>query len=109
AHGEAFIIWRGWRESLLSNNPMDIRPNDTIVVPADESLAKGLGHAFCRPHGVPLDIAEQAYQKALNESVLRLLPELFVQVRFPTDVLESRSFKALFDWGKSEERESAEI
>ena len=107
--GQPFVIWRGRRDSTVSRNPQDVNPNQTIVVPAVEALATELGHAFCRPEGTPLDVAERAHPKGREQHVLRLLPAVYQQQGMPTKLADIEPLKSLFEWAKDDDREIDEL
>jgi len=108
-HGQPFVIWRGRRDSIVSHNPQDVKPNETIVVLADQERADELGHAFCRPEDTPLDVAEQAYPMGRNQAVLRLLPAVFSQPGVPTGLVDIEPIKELIRWAKDEDREPDQL
>lgn len=69
------VLWRGTKESQIISSPNDLRPGDTLVLPA---LARGwqeLGHI---PEASPetIDIAETAFQSSRDRAALRLHPSL---------------------------------
>jgi len=101
AYGQPFVIWRGRRESVVSRNPQDVKPNETIIVPADETLAAGLGHAFCRPEATPLDVTEQASPKGRGQHVLRLVRAVFKQ----HGLTGIESVEAMLEWAEGEDRD----
>jgi len=103
ASGRPFVIWRGHQDTLLSRRPEDVRPNETVVVPADEELANQLQHAFTRPKSAPLDIAEPAYQAAGKRHVLRLVSP--VLDAWP----DVEPLAALLSWACDEERSPREL
>lgn len=107
--GRPFVIWRGNQETVISRNPQDVRPNETIVVPALEALTDKLGHAFCHPDDVPLDVVEQAYPKGRKRYVLRLLPAVFSQPGMPSRLIDFEPLKSLIEWAKDDDRESDEL
>jgi len=107
--GQPFVIWRGQRETVVSRSPQDVRPNETIVVPASEQLAEQLGHVFCRPEDTPLDVAEQAYPMGRNQAILRLLPAVFSQPGVPTGLVDIEPIKELIRWAKDEDREPDQL
>ncbi len=94
-----FVIWRGANKSEVSRNVNIIRPNEIIVVRADEKTAELLGPAFNRIDDKSLDIAERAYLKAYDFKVMRLVDDVLGKWdSFPP-------VKDLLDWAKDEERE----
>lgn len=101
ARGQPFVIWRGLRDTVVSHSPNDIRPNETVVVRADDNLADALGYAFTRLPGAPLDAAEHAYQTARQQHVLRLLPAVLKTWAGVEPVAE------LLSWAQDEEHEAA--
>jgi CRISPR-associated endonuclease/helicase Cas3 len=69
----AGVLWRGVRDSELIRAPDDLRPGDTVVLPVSAEGWNELGHV---PAKAPIDVAEQAFQKARDRAVLRLHPTL---------------------------------
>jgi len=63
------IIWRGPKESMLLESPLDISPGDTLVLPATTPGSNLLGHV---PSLTVDDVAEPAFTRARDRAVLRL-------------------------------------
>jgi CRISPR-associated endonuclease/helicase Cas3 len=87
AAGRYVLIWRGDDDVAQTYNPRDLRPGDTIIIPAhaDDSLI--LGHIPVRADGSrPLDIAELAYEQVRRQRVVRLHPS--VHPNLPKDLLD---------------------
>jgi len=80
------LIWRGNDDVTVTSNPRDLRPGDTVVIPAyaDDSLV--LGHI---PAGRPLDIAELGYELARRQRVIRLHPS--IHPALPKELLDYAS------------------
>lgn len=74
------ILWRGAKESRLIRSPNDLRPGDTLVLPAQAMGWDVLGHVP-EPSPETIDVAETAFQAARDRSALRLHPAL--QSRLP--------------------------
>jgi len=85
-HGRFALIWRGPKkrkrsraqqgsktESQVTNNPDDIRPGDTVVVPAEYGGWEIFGHLLNPEHP---DIAEAARYHARRQLFFRLHPKL---------------------------------
>ncbi len=98
-----FVIWRGRRDTVRSHNVDDIRPSETVVVPASEDIVAQLGCAFARPSGAPLDLAERAYVAARRQHVLRLAPGVLRPWRETEPVAE------LLKWSGEEDRLPSEL
>ncbi len=103
ARGYPFAVWRGLRDTIVSRRPADIRPNETIAVPADGKLAERLGHAFTCPEEASLDLAECAYREARRQHVLRLVPSVLAPW------LEAEPISELLEWARDEERSLEEL
>jgi CRISPR-associated endonuclease/helicase Cas3 len=103
ARGQPFVIWRGRHETEVSFKSAEVRPNETIVLPADEDLAASLGAAFTRVPRARLDIAETAYQVVRQQPVLRLVPEVLADLVAVAPVAE------LLKWARDEDRDLAEL
>jgi CRISPR-associated endonuclease/helicase Cas3 len=73
----AGVLWRGAAEgkSGIIRSPQDLRPGDTLVLPASAAGWNELGHA---PNATPetIDVAETAFLEARDRAVLRLHPAL---------------------------------
>ncbi len=69
------VLWRGAKDSLLLQSPNDLRPGDTLVLPAQAMGWDDLGHI---PEATPetVDVAEIAFQAARDRAALRLHPSL---------------------------------
>ena len=100
-----FVLWRGRRRSKgskVSRDPEDVRPEDMVVVEADPSWARGLGHYFNIPPGQPLDIAEAAYLRSGKRAVLRVCESLLRPWKAVPQV------NHLLAWASDEERDDTE-
>jgi CRISPR-associated endonuclease/helicase Cas3 len=75
----AGVLWRGVRDrnSDLMHPLDELRPGDTLVLPASAEGWNELGHI---PPQAAIDIAEQAFRLARDRAVLRLHPILQVQL-----------------------------
>ncbi|HMO85543.1 MAG TPA: type I-U CRISPR-associated helicase/endonuclease Cas3, partial [Lacipirellulaceae bacterium] len=71
----AGVLWRGSKESRLIGSPDDLRPGDTLVLPAQAAGWDVLGHVP-EPSLETIDVAETAFQGARDRSALRLHPAL---------------------------------
>jgi CRISPR-associated endonuclease/helicase Cas3 len=71
------LIWRGSDDASPTDNPRDLRPGDTIVIPPDADNSLSLGHIPIRADGRrPFDIAEVAYEQVRRQRVVRLHPSI---------------------------------
>lgn len=71
-----FLLWRGEDRSCISEDPADIRPGDTIVVPATRGGCDAFG--WNPESASPVrDVALEARQAARRAPVLRLHAALF--------------------------------
>lgn len=69
---KAVLIWRG-NESTVIRKPRDLRPGDTIIIPARDEDSRTLGHI---PAEALMDVAEQAHKKMHRQLVIRLHPAI---------------------------------
>jgi CRISPR-associated endonuclease/helicase Cas3 len=83
------VLWRGANDSMLITSPWDLRPGDTLVVPANDGGWNELGHVPC-PKGEEedrepslIDLAELAFREARDRVALRIHPSL--RCRFPLE------------------------
>jgi CRISPR-associated endonuclease/helicase Cas3 len=90
------VLWRGSREgeSKVIDSPDELRPGDTLVLPASAEGWDELGHV---PQSAPIDIAEVAFRTARDRAVMRLHPSLRQQLP------DSASITALLDRISSDE------
>jgi CRISPR-associated endonuclease/helicase Cas3 len=78
------VLWRGSQDTTLIASPDDLRPGNTLVLPASTQTSRVLGHlphAYPAPAGEPQensqpvainDVAETAFIRARDRAVLRL-------------------------------------
>lgn len=88
------VLWRGSKESITIGSLDDLRPGDTLVLPA---LATGwdvLGHVP-EPSVETIDVAEIAFQTARDRAALRLHPSL--RSRLPASEAITELFARLVD------------
>jgi CRISPR-associated endonuclease/helicase Cas3 len=73
------VIWRGSKESRVITSPDQLRPGDTLVLPAQATGWDVLGYV---PEASPdtIDVAEVAYKSARDRGALRLHPVLRSQL-----------------------------
>ena len=91
-----FIVWRGRVRSFASHDPASVKPNDTVVVQADEERAGALGHTFNRlTAGSTLDAAEQAYFRSGRRAVLRVNDRVLAPWR------QAQPVRDLLAWAKT--------
>jgi CRISPR-associated endonuclease/helicase Cas3 len=101
------VLWRGSKDSRIIGSPDDLRPGDTLVLPAIAGGWNLLGHAP-EPSQDTIDVAETAFQCARDRSALRLHPslrnrlpaseaiaELFARVVSPEDSLTQSELRRL--------------
>lgn len=100
----AGVLWRGVKNTKLIALPDDLRPGDTLVLPASALGSQKLGHLSDADHGkttataeshtqqvaLVCDVAESAFTRARDLAVLRLHPSM--RSRLP----EGEAFDALF-------------
>ncbi|MEX0776837.1 MAG: type I-U CRISPR-associated helicase/endonuclease Cas3 [Phycisphaeraceae bacterium] len=68
------VLWRGIKDSTLIASPDDLRPGDTLVLPASADTSRVLGHL---PDATAInDVAETAFTRARDLAALRLHPSL---------------------------------
>ncbi len=82
------VIWRGPDESRCIKTPSDLRPGDTLVLPASTEGSELLGHlpelngqgddasGENRPQPSIRDLGEQAFAQSRDRAALRLHPSL---------------------------------
>lgn len=81
------LIWRGSDESVTTSNARDLRPGDTVVVPAAYQDSLTLGHIPKSSDGsVRLDIAEHAYEDVHRQRVIRVHPSIHPEL--PKELLD---------------------
>jgi len=82
--GRVGVLWRGSKESQRIRSVDELRPGDTLVLPALAGGWSELGHV---PEATveTIDVAETAFQTARDRAVLRLHPALkaMQQQRWP--------------------------
>lgn len=66
------LVWRG--SGILELYPAELRPNDTVILPAKERPAAALGHI---PKGRPLDLGDEARFGLRRRATLRLNTAMF--------------------------------
>jgi CRISPR-associated endonuclease/helicase Cas3 len=75
-----FLRWRGVEESEIGESPRDLKPGDTIVVPAKVGGCDEWGWAPATETGDVKDLADIARFKSKRSPVLRLHPSLTAQL-----------------------------
>lgn len=69
------LIWRGSKEVFVTNDPRDLRPGDTAVLPAEAEGSLELGHVPANDDGsLTLDVAERAYELVRRQRIVRVHP-----------------------------------
>lgn len=101
ASQHAGVIWRGADRSVLVTSTKQLKPGDTLVLPATDTTPDSLG---CLPiegdvTGGPariIDVAEVASESARDKAVLRLHPALYPTAPTQTfdDLLRAASRRA---------------
>jgi len=66
------VIWRGLDQSALLKSPRELRPGDTVVLPASAEGWDVLGHV---PEHAAKDVAEDAFRLSQGRTLLRLRPQ----------------------------------
>lgn len=110
------VLWRGPMESVLIRSAADLRPGDTLVLPASNAASRVLGHlplpAGDDGHGqreaefgeqcLPIaDIADDAFTLSRDKAALRLHPSL--RGMLPGD----EAFDSLFRAARNQEPPTA--
>jgi len=103
------VLWRGSKESRIIGSPDQLRPGDTLVLPAQTTGWEVLGHV---PESSPetIDVAEIAFQSAGDRAALRMRPalrrrfpeceaitELFTQLADPDESLTQHELRRLLN------------
>jgi CRISPR-associated endonuclease/helicase Cas3 len=88
------VLWRGSKESRVITSPSQLRPGDTLVLPAQATGWDILGHV---PEATPntIDVAEVAFKSACDRAALRLHPAL--RSRLPESKANAELFTRLAD------------
>ena len=87
------LLWRNSDDTEPTHDPDDLRPGDTIVVPAEDKTSLILGQIPMRSDGNrQLDVAELAYKQVRRQCVVRLHPSIHPDLP-----------KELFDYAVTEE------
>jgi CRISPR-associated endonuclease/helicase Cas3 len=85
------LIWRGSKDSRESRNPRDLRPGDTVVIPATAEDSFVLGHVPKNADGfLKLDIAEEAYERVRRQRVVRVHPSIHPELKELLDYAASK-------------------
>lgn len=80
------VLWRGLQESRLLQSPDDLRPGDTLVLPASAGGWDALGH-IPDATAETVDVAETAFQSARDRAAVRVHPTL--KPRLPESVSDA--------------------
>jgi len=99
-----FLLWRGRDDSAVLRDPRQVRPEDTVLVPADPEAARRLGHGFTRlREDASLDVAERAYPEARGRAVLRICPAVLAPWRSVGPVAD------LLAWARDEDADRGNL
>jgi CRISPR-associated endonuclease/helicase Cas3 len=90
----AGVLWRGSKKSRLIDSPDELRPGDTLVLPATAAGWDVLGHVP-ESSSETIDMAEIAFQSASDRAALRLHPAL--RSRLPESETITELFTRLAD------------
>ncbi len=103
------VLWRGSKESRLIRTSDELRPGDTLVLPASGEGWDVLGHVP-EPFSQSIDVAEVAFQSARDRAALRLHPalrsrlpvseaitEFFIRLTDPEESLTQRELRSLLN------------
>lgn len=90
------VLWRGAKESRLLQEPGDVYPGATIIVPVSVGGWSQIGHIPCAPTDprvqkpndaatneadlLKVDRAEEAFQASKDRAILRIHPQLFYEI-----------------------------
>ncbi len=88
------VLWRGSKDSRIIGSPDNLRPGDTLVLPAEAAGWDVLGHVP-EPSPETIDVAETAFQSARDRAALRLHPSL--KSRLPASETITEFFERLND------------
>lgn len=81
-----FLLWQGPEDSKVSRRVDDIKPGDTIVVPAAYGGADEYGWIPTSELAVQ-DVADECIERSRGQPVLRIDPQLIVaRTRFPDSI-----------------------
>jgi CRISPR-associated endonuclease/helicase Cas3 len=72
--GHTVLRWRGMKDATPISNPNDLRPGDTIIIPASDESSRVLGHLPEYEGQVRYDRAEESFEQAKRQKVVRLHP-----------------------------------
>ena len=98
------LCWRGPDDSRMITGRDDLRPSDTVVIPAELKGWSEFGHI---PAGSAVDLGDRAYLQSRAKAVLRVTPNVI-----PIEVMEAwpERTRSLFAKiaGQTEESENAD-
>lgn len=70
------LLWRGAKDAKPVSDIRQIRPGDTLVIPAPDETSLVLGHLPQHKDGVVYDLAETALAKARRQRIVRVHPAI---------------------------------
>jgi CRISPR-associated endonuclease/helicase Cas3 len=87
SNGRVGVLWRGSKESRIIGSPDDLRPGDTLVLPASAEGWDILGH-IPQATAETIDVAETAFQTARDRAARRVHPLLRSRLPASQDIDE---------------------
>jgi len=98
------LCWRGIDATIVTENPYDLRPGDTVVIPAPDESSLVLGHIPVKDNSIRYDVAEIAVAQSRSQTIVRIHPKVHPTLypKFAT------YFSAGDSYGKADIRECLE-